>query len=142
MLIPKKIQMVLNDKRNFDLIFLEHLAQTYQPKTAYEQALEEVRAFAPHFKHYEDYNSYRAILYKKSKQEVEVPTMVITAVTKGIEDLMQKHLKVVKIRKMAYDLTISEIQRYLPDCKPFKNYQSFRASKSIEHKNKKNGHIK
>lgn len=135
MKIPKKIYDVLNNKRNFDFLFLEMLR--YQsPEDAYDSALDLVRKYAPHFKHYKDFDSYRVILSNKNNREIEVPEEIIDAVTKGIDDLFHKHLKKVKIRKMAYDQCVKEINIYLPNYKPFKNYQSFKALQSINYKKK------
>lgn len=133
MKIPKKIYDVLNNKRNFDFIFLEMLRHQ-SPEDAYDSALDLVRKYAPHFKHYKDFDSYRVILSNKNNREIEVPEEIIDAVTKGIDDLFHKHLKKVKIRKMAYDQCVKEINIYLPNYKPFKNYQSFKALQSINYK--------
>ena len=135
MKIPKKIYDVLNNKRNFDFLFLEMLRHQ-SPEDAYDSALDLVRKYAPHFKHYKDFDSYRVILSNKNNREIEVPDEIIDAVTKGIDDLFHKHLKKVKIRKMAYDQCVKEINIYLPNYKPFKNYQSFKALQSINYKKK------
>lgn len=135
MKIPKKIYDVLNNKRNFDFLFLEMLRHQ-SPEDAYDSALDLVRKYAPHFKHYKDFDSYRVILSNKNNREIEVPEEIIDAVTKGIDDLFHKHLKKVKIRKMAYDQCVKEINIYLPNYKPFKNYQSFKALQSINYKKK------
>lgn len=135
MKIPKKIYDVLNNKRNFDFLFLEMLRHQ-SPEDAYDEALDLVRKYAPHFKHYKDFDSYRVILSNKNNREIEVPEEIIEAVTKGIDDLFHKHLKKVKIRKMAYDQCVKEINIYLPNYKPFKNYQSFKALQSINYKKK------
>lgn len=135
MKIPKKIYDVLNNKRNFDFLFLEMLRHQ-SPEDAYDSALDLVRKYAPHFKHYKDFDSYRVILSNKNNREIEVPEEIIEAVTKGIDDLFHKHLKKVKIRKMAYDQCVKEINIYLPNYKPFKNYQSFKALQSINYKKK------
>ena len=82
------------------------------------------------------YIMYRVILSNKNNREIEVPEEIIEAVTKGIDDLFHKHLKKVKIRKMAYDQCVKEINIYLPNYKPFKNYQSFKALQSINYKKK------
>jgi hypothetical protein len=135
MKVPKKIYDVLNNKRNFDFLFLEMLRHQ-SPEDAYDSALDLVRKYAPHFKHYKDFDSYRVILSNKNNREIEVPDEIIDAVTKGIDDLFHKHLKKVKIRKMAYDQCVKEINIYLPNYKPFKNYQSFKALQSINFKKK------
>jgi 2-polyprenyl-3-methyl-5-hydroxy-6-metoxy-1,4-benzoquinol methylase len=135
MKIPKKIYDVLNNKRNFDFLFLEMLRH-HSPEDAYDSALDLVRKYAPHFKHYKDFDSYRVILSNKNNREIVVPEEIIDAVTKGIDDLFHKHLKKVKIRKMAYDQCVKEINIYLPNYKPFKNYQSFKALQSINYKKK------
>ena len=135
MKIPKKIYDVLNNKRNFDFLFLEMLRHQ-SPEDAYDSALDLVRKYAPHFKHYKDFDSYRVILSNKNNREIEVPEEIIDAVTKGIDDLFHKHLKKVKIRKMAYDQCVKEINIYLPNYKPYKNYQSFKALQSINYKKK------
>lgn len=135
MKLPKKIYDVLNNKRNFDFLFLEMLRHQ-SPEDAYDSALDLVRKYAPHFKHYKDFDSYRVILSNKNNREIEVPDEIIDAVTKGIDDLFHKHLKKVKIRKMAYDQCVKEINIYLPNYKPFKNYQSFKALQSINFKKK------
>lgn len=135
MKIPKKIYDVLNNKKNFDFLFLEMLRHQ-SPEDAYDSALDLVRKYAPHFKHYKDFDSYRVILSNKNNREIEVPEEIIDAVTKGIDDLFHKHLKKVKIRKMAYDQCVKEINIYLPNYKPFKNYQSFKALQSINYKKK------
>ena len=135
MKIPKKIYDVLNNKRNFDFLFLEMLRHQ-SPEDAYDSALDLVRKYAPHFKHYKDFDSYRVILSNKNNREIEIPDEIIDAVTKGIDDLFHKHLKKVKIRKMAYDQCVKEINIYLPNYKPFKNYQSFKALQSINFKKK------
>ena len=62
MKIPKKIYDVLNNKRNFDFLFLEMLRHQ-SPEEAYDSALKLVREYAPHFKHYKDFHSYRVILF-------------------------------------------------------------------------------
>ena len=135
MKIPKKIFDVLNNKRNFDFLFLEMLRH-HSPEDAYDIALDLVHNYAPHFKHYKDFDSYRVILSNKNNREIEIPEEIIDAVTKGIDDLFHKHLKKVKIRKMAYDLCVQEINKYLPEYKPHRNYQSFKALQSINHKKK------
>jgi len=135
MILPKKIYDVLNNKRNFDFLFLEML-KNHSPEDAYDEALNLVRKYAPHFKHYKDYDSYRVILSNKNTTIVNVPEEIIDAVTKGIDDLFHKHLKKVKIRKMAYDQCVKEINIYLPDYKPHRNYQSFKALQSINYKKK------
>jgi len=136
MIIPKKILLVLENKKNFDYLFLEHLSKS-SPKVAYEKAIDEMHKYAPEFKHYEDYNSYRSVLHRDYNGEVDVPEYIITAVTRGIDDLMTINQIKVGIRKVAYDMTVSQIQKYLPTYKPFKNYQSYRAMQSIRHKKKK-----
>ena len=136
MIIPKKILLIPENKKNFDYLFLEHLAK-HSPKNAYEKAIDEVHKYAPEFKHYEDYNSYRSVLHRDYNGEVDVPSEIIYAVTKGIDDLMVKNQQKVGIRKKAYDMTVAQIQKYLPNYKPFKNYQSYRAMQSIRHKKKK-----
>ena len=135
MKLPKKIYDVLNNKRNFDFLFLEMLRH-HSPEDAYDAALDLVRKYAPHFKHYKDFDSYRVILSNKNNREIDVPDEIIYAVTNGIDDLFHKHLKKVKIRKMAYDQCVIEINKYLPLYKPFKNYQSFKALQSINFKKK------
>jgi len=135
MKLPKKIYDVLNNKRNFDFIFLEMLRH-HTSEDAYDAAVDSVREYAPHFNHYKDFDSYRVILSNKNNREIEVPKEIIDAVTKGIDDLFHKHLKKVKIRKKAYDLCVKEINIYLPDYKPHRNYQSFKALQSINFKKK------
>jgi hypothetical protein len=135
MKVPKKIYDVLNNKRNFDFLFLEMLRH-HTSEDAYDAALDLVREYAPHFNHYKDFDSYRVILSNKNNREIEVPEEIIDAVTKGIDDLFHKHLKKVKIRKMAYDQCVKEINIYLPDYKPHRNYQSFKALQSINFKKK------
>jgi len=136
MKIPKKIYDVLNNKRNFDFLFLEMLKENGS-EDAYDLALEKVREYAPNFRHYKDFDSYRVILSTNNNKEIEVPKEIIEAVTAGIDDLFHKHLKKVKIRKMAYDATVLEINKYLPNYKPHRNYQSFKALQSINFKKKK-----
>lgn len=136
MKIPKKIYDVLNSKRNFDFIFLEML-KTNTSEDAYDAAVELIRQYAPKFKHYKDFDSYRVILSSHNAKEVEVPSEVIDAVTAGIDKLFHKHLKILKVRKMAYDATVKEINKYLPDYKPHRNYQSFKALQSINYKKKR-----
>lgn len=135
MKLPKKIYDVLNNKRNFDFLFLEMLRHE-SPEDAYDSALKLVRKYAPHFKHYKDFDSYRVILSNKNNREIEVPDEIIDAVTKGIDDLFHKHLKKVKLRKMAYDQCVKEINIYLPNYKPFKNYQTYKQLQSINYKKK------
>jgi hypothetical protein len=144
MKLPKKIYDVLNNKKNFDFLFFEML-QNNPPDDAYDEAINLVRKYAPHFKHYKDYDSYRVILSNKNitfvnvpknNTIVNVPDEIINAVTKGIDELFHKHLKKVKIRKMAYDQCVKEINIYLPDYKPHRNYQSFKALQSINFKKK------
>lgn len=136
MRIPKKIYDVLNNKKNFDFLFLEMLKEN-SSEDAYDLALEMVREYAPNFRHYKDFDSYRVILSTNNNKEIEVPKEIIEAVTAGIDDLFHKHLKKVKIRKMAYDATVFEINKYLPNYKPHRNYQSFKALQSINFKKKK-----
>lgn len=136
MKIPKKIYDVLNDKRNFDFIFLEMLRHNAS-EDAYDAAVDLIREYAPNFKHYKDFDSYRVILSTNNNKEIEVPEEVIEAVTNGIDKLFHKHLKKLKIRKMAYDATVSEINKYLPLYKPHRNYQSFKALQSINYKKNK-----
>jgi hypothetical protein len=133
MIIPKKIYDVLNSKRNFDFIFLEKL-KTLGSEDAYDAAVAEVRKYAPKFKHYKDFDSYRQILHGQSTKEVDVPMEIIEAVTAGIDNLFHKHLQKVKVRKLAYDLVIIDINRHFPDYKPYRNYQSFKVCQSIIHK--------
>jgi len=136
MKIPKKIHDVLNNKQNFDLLFLEMLRENTS-EDAYDAAVDLVREYAPKFKHYKDFDSYRVVLSSNNNKEVEVPEEIIEAVTAGIDNLFHKHLKRVKVRKMAYDATVLEINKYLPDYKPHRNYQSFKALQSINYKKKK-----
>ena len=136
MKIPRKIYDVLNNKKNFDFIFLEML-KTKTSEDAYDAAIDLVREYAPKFKHYKDFDSYRVILSTNSNKEMEVPKEVIQAVTEGIDKLFHKHLLRLKVRKMAYDATVKEINMYLPDYKPHRNYQSFKALQSIKHKKKR-----
>ena len=70
------------------------------------------------------------------KPNLDIPVDVIDAICKGIDELFHKHLKRVKVRKMAYDACVKEINIYFPHYKPHKNYQSYKASESIRHKNK------
>ena len=133
MKIPNKIFDVLNNKRNFDLLFLEMLRHN-APEDAYDAAIDMVREYAPKFKHYKDFDSYRVVLSTNNNKEIEVPEEIIEAVTVGIDNLFHKHLKRVKIRKMAYDATVKEINIYLPNYKPHRNYQSFKALQSINFK--------
>lgn len=137
MKIPKKICKVLENRKNFDFIFLEFLAKN-GPKVAYELAVEKIQEYAPYFKHYESYDSYRVKLYRDYNDDIEVPEEIITAVTKGIDDLMVKNMKKVGIRKKAYDMCVIQIQQYFPSYKPYRNYNSYRALQSINHKKKKN----
>jgi hypothetical protein len=136
MKIPKKIYDVLNNKKNFDFLFLEMLKNNTS-EDAYDAALEMVREHAPNFKHYKDFDSYRVVLSNNNNKEIEVPEEIIEAVTSGIDNLFHKHLKKVKIRKMAYDATVKDINKYLPNYKPHRNYQSFKALQSINHKKNK-----
>ena len=136
MKIPRKIYDVLNNKKNFDFIFLEML-KTKTSEDAYDAAIDLMREYAPKFKHYKDFDSYRVILSTNSNKEMEVPKEVIQAVTEGIDKLFHKHLLRLKVRKMAYDATVKEINLYLPDYKPHRNYQSFKALQSIKHKKKR-----
>jgi hypothetical protein len=136
MKIPRKIYDVLNNKKNFDFIFLEML-KTKTSEDAYDAAIDLMREYAPKFKHYKDFDSYRVILSTNSNKEMEVPKEVIQAVTEGIDKLFHKHLLRLKVRKMAYDATVKEINMYLPDYKPHRNYQSFKALQSIKHKKKR-----
>ena len=136
MKIPRKIYDVLNNKKNFDFIFLEML-KTKTSEDAYDAAIDLMREYAPKFKHYKDFDSYRVILSTNSNKEMEVPKEVIQAVTEGIDKLFHKHLLKLKVRKMAYDATVKEINMYLPDYKPHRNYQSFKALQSIKHKKKR-----
>ena len=136
MKIPKKIYDVLNNKKNFDFLFLEMLKENAS-EDAYDLALEKVREYAPNFRHYKDFDSYRVILSTNNNKEIEVPKEIIEAVTAGIDNLFHKHLKKVKIRKMAYDATVKDINKYLPNYKPHRNYQSFKALQSINFKKKK-----
>ena len=136
MIIPNKIFDVLNNKRNFDLLFLEMLRHN-APEDAYDAAIDMVREYAPKFKHYKDFDSYRVVLSNNNNKEIEVPEEIIEAVTSGIDNLFHKHLKKVKIRKMAYDATVKDINKYLPNYKPHRNYQSFKALQSINHKKNK-----
>ena len=133
MIIPNKIFDVLNNKRNFDLLFLEMLRHN-APEDAYDAAIDMVREYAPKFKHYKDFDSYRVVLSNNNNKEIEVPDEIIEAVTDGIDNLFHKHLKKVKIRKMAYDATVKDINKYLPNYKPHRNYQSFKALQSINYK--------
>ncbi len=136
MIIPNKIFDVLNNKRNFDLLFLEMLRHN-APEDAYDAAIDMVREYAPKFKHYKDFDSYRVVLSNNNNKEIEVPDEIIEAVTAGIDNLFHKHLKKVKIRKMAYDATVKDINKYLPNYKPHRNYQSFKALQSINYKKNK-----
>ena len=136
MKIPRKIYDVLNNKKNFDFIFLEML-KNKTSEDAYDAAIDLMREYAPKFKHYKDFDSYRVILSTNSNKEMEVPKEVIQAVTEGIDKLFHKHLLRLKVRKMAYDATVKEINMYLPDYKPHRNYQSFKALQSIKHKKKR-----
>jgi hypothetical protein len=136
MIIPNKIFDVLNNKRNFDLLFLEMLRHN-APEDAYDAAIDMVREYAPKFKHYKDFDSYRVVLSNNNNKEIEVPDEIIEAVTAGIDNLFHNHLKKVKIRKMAYDATVKDINKYLPNYKPHRNYQSFKALQSINHKKNK-----
>ena len=136
MKIPRKIYDVLNNKKNFDFIFLEML-KTNEKEDAYDAAIDLVREYAPKFKHYKDFDSYRVYTASSSSKEMEVPKEVIQAVTEGIDKLFHKHLLRLKVRKMAYDATVREINMYLPEYKPYKNYQSFKSLQSIKHKKKR-----
>ena len=55
MKIPRKIYDVLNNKKNFDFIFLEML-KTKTSEDAYDAAIDLMREYAPKFKHYKDYS--------------------------------------------------------------------------------------
>lgn len=144
MILPEKVYNVLNCKKNFDFIFLGML-QCQNQEDAYDEAIDFVREYAPNFKHYKDFDSYRVILANSQdrgpvvsnyKPDFDIPIEVIDAITKGIEELFHKHLKRLKVRKMAYDACVKEINIYFPHYKPHKNYQSFKTSESIKHKNK------
>lgn len=134
--LPKKVFKVILDKSNFDYIFLEFLRDN-SPEDAYNESLSFVRKYAPKFKLYKDYNSYRSMRWKKNDETVDIPQEIIDAATHNIDDLMHKHLKRVKVRKLAYDATVRELQQWLPDYKPYANYQAFRSSVSIKHKKRK-----
>jgi len=133
MKVPKKIFDVLNNRRNFDFLFFEML-KFHSSEDAYDAAVDYVREYAPNFKHYKDYDSYRVMLAKKNNIEIEIPKEIIKAVTYGIDDLFHKHLKVVKIREEAYNLTVKEINKYLPFYKPYSNYISFKNMQSFNYK--------
>ena len=76
MIIPNKIFDVLNNKRNFDLLFLEMLRHN-APEDAYDAAIDMVREYAPKFKHYKDFDSYRVVLSNNNNKEIEVPDEII-----------------------------------------------------------------
>lgn len=135
MKIPKKVYRVLIDKKEFDYIFLEFL-KDHSPEDAYDEAVDYIKKFAPRFKHYRDYSSYRSRRWKENNELIEIPKEIIEAVTHNIELLMHKHLKRVKIRKHAYEATVQEIQKWLPNYKPYSNYQSYRSSITARHKKK------
>lgn len=135
MKIPQNIYDVLNNRNNFDKIFLEKLKE-HSSEDAYDAAIDYVRQYAPKFKYYKDFDSYRVMLSQKNNKEIDIPKEIIHAVTYGIEDLFHKHLKKVKIRKRAYDLTVQEINKYLPHYKPYRNYQTFKSMQSHRHKQK------
>lgn len=134
--LPKKVYKVILDKSNFDYLFLEFLRDN-PPEEAYEKALELVRKYAPKFKHYKDYSSYRSRRWKQNDDTVQIPSEIIEAATNNIDKLMHKHLKELKVRKMAYDATVRELQKWLPDYKPYANYQAFRSAMTIRHKKRK-----
>ena len=135
-LIPKKVYNALHRKQNFDYIFLE-LLREYKPEQAYEEALKMIRQYAPKYKHYKDYDSYRAKLHFDQEKGIEVPQEIIDAVTAGIDKIFQKHYKNCQQRKRAYELTVLEIQEHFPNYKPCANYQAFKSSQSIRHKKRK-----
>tara|TARA_R110000868_G_scaffold3774_2_gene23188 strand:+ start:180 stop:671 length:492 start_codon:yes stop_codon:yes gene_type:complete len=150
MILTEPVYNVLNHKKNFDFIFLGMLKNNNQ-EDAYDAALDIVREYAPNFKHYKDFDSYRVILANSQdrgpvlsnyKPNLDIPVDVIDAICKGIDELFHKHLKRVKVRKMAYDACVKEINIYFPHYKPHKNYQSYKASESIRHKNKLNDKFK
>ncbi len=143
MKIPKKICAILEDKKNFDYLFLEKLTDN-QPIDAYSEAMSEVKKYAPRFKLYKDYDAYRSTLVKdkryanhKDGDFLEVPKDVVYAVSVDIEQLMDKNVQKHKLRKVAYDKTVLEIQKYFPTFKPFSNYQTYKTIRSIRHKNKR-----
>lgn len=135
MLIPKKVWNVLNQKKYFDYMFLEML-RNHKPEVAYDKAIEEIRQYAPKFNHYKDYESYRARLHYNQDKKIEVPDNIINAVTDDIDELFQEFYKKVQQRKLAYELTLFEINKHFPLFKPYANYQAYKSLQSINHKKK------
>ncbi len=133
MKIPKDIYNVLADKRNFDFIFLKFLKKS-SPEDAYDEALMYIRKSAPNFRLYKDYETYRVRHYHLNESKIDIPFEIIKAMSEGIEGLMVKNFKRLKVRKMAYDATVSQLQRYFPNFKPYSNYSSYKSSISVKHK--------
>lgn len=137
MKIPNEIHAVLNNRREFDAIYAEEMEKVYSKKDAFDNALDRIIKYAPHF-NFIDYDTYRGYLSKrKNKGDVEVPKHIIYAVTKGIDNLLDSYIRKLGVRKMAYDATVKEINKYFPDYKPYKNYQSYKSSLSIRHRKKR-----
>lgn len=141
MKIPQDIVKVLNNKEYFDVLYLKELKRNKGKKQAFESVLERIQEYAPHFVMYVDFDSYKAMYYRRTTNDedtlIDVPNEVVDAVTVGIDEMMHEYLKKVGVRKHAYDLTVKEINKYFPDYKPYKNYQSYKSSISLAHKRKK-----
>lgn len=142
MKIPQEIQKVLNNREYFDVLFLKEVKRKKGTVTAFNDVVKRIQDYAPHFVMYTSFESYKAMYYKRTTKDedimVEVPEDIIYAVTKGIDQLMHENIKKIGVRKLAYDMTVSQINKYFPDYKPFKNYQSYKSSSSIAHKKNKN----
>ena len=136
--IPKIVFNVLNEKHNFDYLFLEKLKKHERAEDAYDAAIEQIKKYAPQYKHsFVDYNSYRAKLHFRTKGYKQAPKEIINAVTGGFDDMVDYYYKIHYNRKKAYDVSLRKINKYFPKYKPYKNYLSYVNSKSYRAKVKK-----
>ncbi len=151
--LPIEIYNVLNEKSNFDYLFLSHLSTHRNAWDAYDAAVEKMQSYAEKWKHScDDYDTYRVKLHYRSfhvtgfrdfigtnakSGDIPVPKHIVDAVTGGFEIFLDTFYIVNKHSQMAYNKALIEINKYLPDWKPAKNYASYKSLQGYRRKVKK-----
>lgn len=129
MKIPRHIYNILNDKREFDYLFLFKMRDCETMQDAYDAAVNHVREYLPNFKEpYKGFDNYRCKFYLEMREEVDVPDDVVNAAINGINDLFYQRVNKFKVYKLTYDNVMGYIHQYLPNFNPYKSYESYRNS--------------
>jgi len=135
MILPKYIYDVLNSPIGFDMLLVQKMKSSKTNVDAYYAAVEEVQQYIPNFKEpYNGQDSYKVKMHVDKTKEVFIPEDVVAAAVHGIWDIFEVNYLKKKIKKMAYDLTMEYINKYLPNYQPYRNYESFRIAYHLRKK--------